>query len=74
MQTHSKLKGERELELEHTHTPANSIFSGPLTRLLSMLCVLMKILHVTVQKQKTKRLKGFRFCIFIGSFQVTSWQ
>ena len=25
-------------------------------------------------KKKTKGLKGFRFCAFIGRFQVTSWQ
>ena len=47
------------------------IFSGPVTHLLSMLCVLMKILSNASAKKKTKRLKGFKFRSFIGRFQVT---
>ena len=33
-----------------------------------MLCVLMKILSHASAKEKAKRLKGFRFCTFIGVF------
>ena len=58
----------------YTDAPTNSIFSGPLTRLLSMLCVLMKILSRAIEKKKTKRPEGFRFHTFIGRFQATSWQ
>ena len=47
---------------------ANSVFSDPTTRLLSMLCVLMKILSHATAKKKTKWLKGFIFCTFIGRF------
>ena len=53
--------------------PANSIFSGPIPHLLSMQCILMKILSDANEKKKTKRLKGFRFDTFIGPFWMTSW-
>ena len=36
--------------------------------LLSMLCVSMKILSRASAKKKTKMLKRFRFCTFIGCF------
>ena len=52
----------------------NSTFSSPITHLLSVRCVLMKILSKASAKKKTERLKGFKFCTFIGRFQVTSWQ
>ena len=47
--------------------PTNSIFSGPITHLLSMLRVLMTILSMPVQKKKKKKTKGlkavrYRFC------------
>ena len=47
--------------------------SGPITYRLSMLCLLMEILsHASAEKQnKTKRLKGFKFCTFNARFQVT---
>ena len=53
---------------------SNSIFSGPVTHLLSMLRVLTKILsHAGEEKKKTKNLKGFKFRTLInGRFQVTS--
>ena len=51
-----------------------SIFSGPVSHLLSMLRVLMKILSHTSAKKKAKRLKGFKFGAFIGRFQAASWQ
>ena len=54
--------------------PASSIFSIPITHLLSMLCVLMAILSHASVKKKTKKLKGFKIHTFTGCFQVTSWQ
>ena len=56
------------------HASANSIFSGPITRLLSMLWVLMEILSHASAKKQTKRLKSFKFGTFMGRFQVMSWQ
>ena len=50
----------------------NSIFSGPITHLFSMLCILMKILF-TCWCEKVKK-KGFKFGTFIGRFQMKSWQ
>ena len=45
--------------------PANSICSGPVTQLLSVMCVLMKILsHASVKKKK----KGLRISNFALSF------
>ena len=52
----------------------NSIVSGVITNLFSVLSVLMKILSHATAKKKTKRLKGLNFRTFIGRFQVTSWQ
>ena len=46
----------------------NSIFSGPITHLLSVLCVLIKVLLRTGAKKKTKRLKGFKFHASIRRF------
>ena len=47
--------------------PANSIFSGPVTQLLSVMCVLMKILsHANVKKKK----KGLRILNFALLFVV----
>ena len=57
-----------------TDAPVNSIFSGSLTHLLSLLCVLMKSFHMPARKNKQKRLKGFKFPTFAGRFQVASWQ
>ena len=48
-------------------------FSGPSASLLSMLCILVKIISHARVKKKTKRLKGFKFHTFIGHFQVI-WQ
>ena len=55
-----------------TDAPANSLFSGPVTHLFSMLWVLMKILSHANVKKKTKMPKSFKFRNFIGCFQVTS--
>ena len=51
----------------------NSIFSGPITHLLSMLCVVIKVLSHASAKRKQNGLKGFKFPTFIGHFQATSW-
>ena len=53
---------------------ANSIFSGPVTHLLSVLCVLLKILSDAGAKKKTKSCKTSNSLNFIGRFQVTSRQ
>ena len=50
---HVKFPGER-----CTDTSANSIFSGPVSHLLSMLCVLRKILSEACAKER--RLKDVR--------------
>ena len=55
-----------------TDAPSDSVFSGPVTHLLLMLCVLMKILSHASAKTKTKRLKGFKFRTFNCRFEVTS--
>ena len=39
----------------------NGIFSGPVTHLLSALCVLIKLLSHASVKKKAKRRKGFKF-------------
>ena len=49
-------------------TPANSRFSGPVTHLLSMLCVLMKNLSHASATKETKRLKDFKIRTFIYRF------
>ena len=48
--------------------PANGVFSGAITNLLSILCVLMKILSNANAKKKTKRFKDIIFRTFIVSF------
>ena len=57
-----------------TDTSADSIFFGPVTHQLSesMLCVLVKTLSHFSAKKKTKRIKAFKFRIFMGRFQTTS--
>ena len=53
-----------------TKVPANIVFWGPMTDLLSIPCVLMKILsHGKLNVTKiTKRLRNFKFCTFISIF------
>ena len=51
--------------------PANSLFSGPVTHLLSMLWVLMKILSQANAKKKTKCLRVSNFVILLVVFK---WQ
>ena len=46
---------------------ANSIFDGPITNLLSVLCILIEILsgaHTTEKKSRN----GFKFGTFVGCF------
>ena len=55
----------------HTYTPANSIFDGPITNLLSTLCVLMEVLfHAPAKRgeREKKSLNGFKFWRFYWSF------
>ena len=47
------------------------MLSGPMTHLLSVLSVSIKILSNASAKKKTKRLKGFTFDTFSGRFAVT---
>ena len=54
--------------LSHTHMPANSISSSPITNLLLILCILIEILALANAKMKTKRLTDFTFHICIGCF------
>ena len=51
----------------HTYAPANSIFDGPITDLLSTLCILIEVLSRVCAKGR-KSLNGFRFGTFIGCF------
>ena len=61
-----KIAGLKDAE---RHVPANSIFSGPITHLLWMLCVLMKLLsRASVKKKKKKKAKGFWILHFKWSF------
>ena len=55
-----------------TDAPTNSLFSGPITHLLSMLCVFGENPFTCQSKKKTKTLKGFKFRTFNYCFQVTS--
>ena len=57
-----------------SHHATNSIFSNPLTNLISILCSLMKILSRANARRKRKRLKHFKFGTILGDFQMTSWQ
>ena len=51
----------------HTYAPANSIFDGPITDLLSTLCILIEVLSCVCVKGR-KGLNGFRFGTFVGRF------
>ena len=49
--------------------PPNSIFDGPVTNLLSILCTLIEILSRAQTKGAKKRsLNGFKFATSIGLF------
>ena len=51
------------------HTPANRVFSGPIGDLLSVLCILMNIFSHASAAKKEKRLKGFKFALFLKGFK-----
>ena len=51
----------------HTYTPADSIFDGPTTNLLSALCILIEILSPAHTKGEKSR-NDFRFGTFTGRF------
>ena len=50
-----------------TYTPANSIFDGPVTTLLSLLCVLVEVLSRAHAKRE-KSLHDFKFGLSVGRF------
>ena len=47
---------------------ANGVCSGPVTNLTSILSVLIKIRSHAYTKKRTKRVKDFKVCPFIGRF------
>ena len=49
----------------HTYTPANSIADGPITTLLSMLCILVGVL-LRAHVKRGKCLNDFKFGTSIG--------
>ena len=52
----------------HTYTPANSIFDGPISNLLSILCSLIEIISRALAKGWGS-FNDFKFGTFIGHFQ-----
>ena len=54
-----------------TDAPANSLFSGPVTHLLSMLCVVIKSFHMPVRKENRK---ASNFAFSLAVFKATSSQ
>ena len=65
----------------HTYTPANSIFEGPITTLLSILCILIEVL-LRAHAKREKSLNNFKFGASIGRissdgaarFQTGQWK
>ena len=55
----------------HTYTPANGISDGPVTSLLSILCILIEVLS-RAHLIGGKCLSDFRFGTFIGRFPSDS--
>ena len=51
----------------NTYTPANSIFGGPITNLLSILCILIQVLSLAHEKGR-KSLNDFKFGTFAARF------
>ena len=60
--------------LKDAGTRLQTVYFPVLQHIYCQYYVLMKIFSHASAKQKTKRLKGFTFCSFIGRFQVTSCQ
>ena len=55
----------------HIDTPADSILDGPVTNLLSVLCILVEVLS-RAQTRRGESLNHFRFGTFVGSFSCNS--
>ena len=51
----------------HTYTPVNSIFDGPTTILLSVLCVLLEV-PSRARAKTEKSLNDFKFGTSVGGF------
>ena len=51
----------------HNYTPANNIFDGPVTNLLSKLCILVKVMS-GVHSKGEKSLNDLKFGTFVGRF------
>ena len=51
----------------HTDAPVNSVFDGPVTTLLSLLCILLEVLSRALAK-KGKSLNGFKVGTSVGRF------
>ena len=52
----------------HTYTPSNNVFYGPITNLLSILCIWTEVLSCAQAKGQTKSPDDFRFGTPIGRF------
>ena len=52
----------------HTYTPADSVFDGPITNLLSILCILIEILSRARVKGGGGSLHDFKFGTSTGRF------
>ena len=55
----------------HAYTPANNTFDGPITNLLSMLCILVEILS-PAQAKREKSLNDFKFGNSVDRFPSDS--
>ena len=53
----------------HTYMPADSIFDGPVTNLLSILCIFIELFSRGQAQGAKKGLNDFKFGTFIGRFQ-----
>ena len=49
----------------HPHTPGNSVFDGPITNIISILCILIEIL-TRAHAKRGQSLNDFKFGTFIG--------
>ena len=59
----------------HTNTPANSIFDGPVTNLLSVVCSLIESFHGLVQRgQKSFTLVVSNLALLLIVFQVRCYK
>ena len=52
----------------HAYTATNNIFDGPITNLLSVLCILIEVLSLAHAKEENS-CNDFKFGTFIGCFQ-----